>query len=709
MAVMFVLALATAAYALVARQRAKKSELTAIKAQQLADDLKKVAESQRDEKTATAARLKEEKEKAEQLTASLQEEQGKTKAALESAQESEKRAENEAAIARARENDARTALKLADSNAKQGGLVRYSLESLQRGDYFLARSSLTELIDSLNTSLEARDKLPKKEMQRLNSDLGWAHAHVGSTWFATGDYETAKGSYEEGRKKLEGLGANQQDDDRANPEPTLYETYNGLGKTYQLIGLAGAGTKAPGQQPYYKQAEELYLKALQYHEARVPLFHAELQSVEIRGAAEGHLNLARLYRDMGETGKAEENFKAVAKSDLGIPGEQPSGRRELAEFYRDQGRYEEAIRAYQDLIIENEKFQRQLEDYAKYGREIANTYEEWADVYRAWADTKTDAQKKELESKAAAVFSFSTVLQRFTTRLRRELASPGTSGPTDLDNLAEDIGDEYLKFGKYEQAATLYAYATEVRKHGDPADQRDLGIGYVKLGKLYLAQKDYAKAEQSYKDQVAFYQSQPQSADYASALRDLGSLYAEVPNSPPEVADNNYRAALAIYRVRQDWYNQDIVLYRLTKLYERGNQLIRKQALEERVTTLAEYYAKLVARQPITPNNPSRLVSEYLQAVNGLGYFLASNDPAKAEIAYQRAWEMRDYMSTNVVIKKDEKTQRFFTAVLGDYQQLLIKQNKSELAAAVRDFRDKLNLEQERGLTQRTTQASAAP
>jgi tetratricopeptide (TPR) repeat protein len=717
MAVMFVLALATAAYALVARQQAKSSELqaksselAAKEAQRLADDLKKVAESQRDEKAATAERLKEEKEKAEGLAASLGREQERTKVLLASAQQAENRAESEAATARLREGQARAAERLARSNAAQGQMVRDSLESLQRKDYDLARSRLGELVTSLHDTLAAPNSgLSKTDAQRLRLDLGWAHAHEGTAWFATQDFKSAKASYEESKRVLEALGPNQQNEDRGNPEPALYETYNGLGKTYQLIGLSGVAGKGDGQQIYFEEAEKLYRKALDYHQARYGQFETQLKKVEARGVAEGHLNLARLYRDMGKIDKAEEHYKALLEFDDGIPGEQPSGGRELAELYREQRRYAEAVKAYETLINKEETFQTSPEDYARHGRDIANSYSDLADVYRGWLDAKpAKPTADELTARATAAYALSVDLQRFATRLRRELATPDKSGPTDRDDLAEDVGDLYVKIGKFDRAAALYKYASEIRRNGDPEDQRDMGITFVKLGKLYRAEKDYAKAEQSYKDQVAFYQDDSQSTDYANALRDLGSLYADE-LSRPELAATHYRQALAVYHSLNDWYNEDIILYRLAKLYERGNQTDRRKVLEERVATLAAYYNKLVAKEPITPNTPTRLISEYLQAINVLTYFLVGSEPAAAEAAYKRAWDMRDYISTNVLIRRDEKTQEFYTAVLGDYQQLLIKQNQPELAAKVRDFRDKLNLEQERSLTQRTTQTAAAP
>jgi hypothetical protein len=729
-----ILAFAAAGGAAYAFTVAKRSERRALDLQNKAVEAGAKAERARADlatsQLAYMSKTLELQETVADLHASEKDRQRQTEIAVEqadAAKKAEEKAKTEAEKALARERDANAARKLAESNAAQGQMVRDSLESLQREDFDLARFRLSELVDSLGQTLnDKKNPLTPKDVQRLKVDLGWARAHEGSAWLATQDLASARVSYELSRCALEELGPNQQEEDQSNPEPALYETYNGLGKTYQLIGLAGGIKSDTGPNPeecrklagqpsapqsFFERAEDLYTRALKYHLERYDQFEMQLKAVEARGVGEGHLNLARLYRDMAKIDKAEEHYKALVEFDNGIPGEQPSGMRELGEFYRDQTRYPEAVKAYQDLITQYEKSQERPEDYARYGREIANTYTELADVYRAWATARKEGSPpaEELNSKAAAVFSLSVVLQRYATRLRRQLAAPDASGPTDRDDLAEDLGDEYLKFGKFDQAAALYNYATEVRKQGDPADQRDLGIGYVKLARLYVAQKDYTKAQQSYEGQVEFYKNQPQSIDYANALRDLGSLYAEIPNSPPERAADNFRAALAIYRAREDWNNQNIVLYRLTKLYEKGNQITRRQALEERVTILAQYYARLVERKPITPNNPTRLVSEYLQAVNALGYFLASNDIAQAEMAYQRAWDMRDYMSTNVVIQKEEKTQRFYTAMLGDYQQLLVKQKKPELAAAVRDFRDKLNLEQERGLTQRTTTQSAAP
>src|SRR5204863_8595619 len=89
--------------------------------------------------------------------------------------------------------------------------------------------------------------------------------------------------------------------------------------------------------------------------------------------------------------------------------------------------------------------------------------------------------------------------------------------------------------------------------------------------------------------------------------------------------------------------------------------------------------------------------SDYLNAINVLGYAHApGNDVAGAEAAYQRAWEMRKYVSTNIKFVIDTNTRTLYDAMLGEYQYMLTRQQKPELATAVREFRDTFNRADER-------------
>jgi tetratricopeptide (TPR) repeat protein len=448
--------------------------------------------------------------------------------------------------------------------------------------------------------------------------------------------------------------------------------------------------------------------------------NGESFDVEFRAVIEHHLNLARLYRDMDETDKAEQQFQAIVKKfPEAYSNEMSQARRELAEFYRDQNKYGEAVAAYKNLIMLQEdyalgfdygsvKLQAPTEVFEKFfalhGQEIGNSYNELADAYRGWADATTDkAKKDEMSVRADAAFGLSVALDRFAVRLRRYVGSAKSSGPTDRDELADNVGDAFLKFDKGPRAVFFYQYALDVRKQ---VDRLQVGKSYDKLGNLYRNQKDYPNAAQNYKDQVTFYQGDARSPEYARAVRDLAALYGDDPTASPELAITKYREALAIYHSLNDWYGEDVVLYRLTKLYEkRQQQDARLQALQERVTALQPYYDQLTVRTFKNIDDSPKLISEYLQAINVLGYVLAqSNDVAGAEAVYQRAWDMRNYVSNNIRFVKDATTRTLYDAMLGEYQYMLSHQQKTAQATAVREFRDNFNRADERN---KVVQASA--
>jgi hypothetical protein len=660
----------------------------------------------------------------DQLNASEEDRKRKAELANERAAQAriaETRAESEAKKARDREIEARTAQSLAEGNARRGELSQDTLESLQRGNFKLAHGALDDLVISINAALnDPKLKLSTDERQRLTVELGWARAHEGTAWLGTYQTENAASSYEMARKILEQVWPKEKRDPE-DSAPILYETYDGLGKTYQMMALATPNVaQQEGSANYFKKAEDLFNESLDYHTSLLPKKQAELKAVEARAIVESHFHLARLYRDMGANDKAEQQFKEIEKFSQAQANELAQARRELAELYRDQNRYGEAVAAYKNLILQQENAaiydpqplpsmpaQDVERNFSRYGQDIANSYNELADAYRGWADATTDkAQADEMSARADAAFGLSVALQRFAVRLRRYLSASESSGPTDRDDLADNVGDAYLKFDKAPRAAVFYLYALDVRKGGSSADEIQVGKSYDKLGNLYRGQKDYAKAEQNYKDQVSFYQGNAQSAEYAKAVRDLATLYGDNPNAAPDLAITKYREALAIYHSLHDWFGEDVVLYRLTKLYEKRQQPeARMRALEERVTALAPYYEQLVSGAFKKVNEGPNLISEYLQAINVLGYSLAqNNDLTRAETTYERAWEMRKYLSTNVRFVKDDNTRTLYDAMLGEYQHLLTRQQKTALATEVRDFRDKFNRADERS---KVVQASA--
>jgi Novel STAND NTPase 1 len=735
-----VLALAAAGGAVVGFAMAKTNERKAQASQKNA---------QESEKNARADKLKAEaaQRDAERLATQLQENEKKLlkasdelKDSVKLAQAAEERAQIEADNARSREKEALAAKQLAleakttaevaeglaKGNARRGELSQDALESLQRKEYGLALDSLGKLVTSVEEALED-PKVPELEKQRLTIEKGWTRAHEGSAWLGQQDVSKAATSYEDARGVLEKVWPKEIRDPQ-DPDPILYETYVGLGKTYQLLGLdvvAGPQQVSPGL--YFTKAETLFQDALKYHEAQLERLNTrpdeQRQPVEVRAVIEGHLNLARLYRDMGKTEQAEQQFLAlIEKLPLVHTTELAQARREFAEFYRDQSKYGEAVAAYKNLILQQEEtafddlgsFRSEAPaelieaNFARDGQEIANSYNELADAYRGWADTAADkAKADEMSARADAAFGLSVALDRFAVRMRRYLASSDPSAPTDRDDLADNLGDAFLKFDKGPRAVLFYQYALDVRKGGNSAaDRLQVGKSYDKLGNFYRSKRDYAKAEQNYNDQVAFYQSNPQSAEYAKAVRDLAALYGDDPKAAPELAVTKYREALSLYRSLNDWSGEDVVLYRLTKLYEKRQQPeARLGALQERVAALAPYYDQLISGTFKNLDEGPKLISEYLQSINVLGYVLAQdNQAARSEAVYQRAWAMRTYLSTNIKFMKDANTKSLYDAMLAEYQHLLSLQQKTGLVNEVRDFRDSLNRTDERN---RVVQASA--
>jgi len=242
----------------------------------------------------------------------------------------------------------------------------------------------------------------------------------------------------------------------------------------------------------------------------------------------------------------------------------------------------------------------------------------------------------------------------------------------------DELGDAYLKLGKVNDAEAFYLTALSQRSE----DGSDLEKSYDKLTTLYRRGdlRDPAKAEEYNKLLIKFYEDKPLSAQYAAALVQLAALYSEDPNKSSE-AESNYKHALDIYAGQRDWQNENIILFRLARLYDKQKKVPeREQALRARVDTLTKYFNQLAIPAGPPPKDPALLVSEYLYAINALAYFYDGQNTAEAEAAYRRAFAAYDYITGNIY---NEKTLKFYAATLEDYQKLLQKLGKQDETAKV--------------------------
>jgi hypothetical protein len=315
-----------------------------------------------------------------------------------------------------------------------------------------------------------------------------------------------------------------------------------------------------------------------------------------------------------------------------------------------------------------------VDELAGQGQEIANTYNDLGQIYSAMG-------AKQLSENA---YRAANLLQQTALKLRR--ANTNTRMPTDpewlklLRELTADLdalGDAYAQLGKFFDAEAIYSTSLHYRE-GQPERVKS----YDKLRAFYLQRKDYAKAEEYNQLLLAFYMDKPRSPEYAGALVLMAALYAEAPNRSAD-ARSNYQKALDIYKERKDWWSENLILYRLARLYDRQKMLPeQEQALRDRVDTLARYFSLLATPAGPQPKDPVTLVSEYLYAIQALAYFYDGKDDAKAEAAYQRAVAAHDYITRKIY---NEKILKFYDAGLEDYQKLLKKLNKQTEAIQVAD------------------------
>ena len=461
---------------------------------------------------------------------------------------------------------------------------------------------------------------------------------------------------------------------------------------------------------YFKDADEVFQYALKFQQDRLKNTPKGIEAwSEADKAADevaaGHLNLARLYRDMGLFKETEQHLIELIKirKEHGDREEKIAARRELAEFYRSQDRLEEVEPAYNNLIA-SQADTISIEDYAKFGTDIANSHNELADVYRTLAEEnrslvslapRASAAVKQNKNRAAQdktrkaeyAFGAAIAIQRFSTRSRRGWVRVSkrttemiwqTRWPPRTSGLASWI------------ARRRYTNMRAISERGAQAGAAHPLEELHNLTKLYLLYKDRAKQEEHLKQAehynkllIDVLEDYPRSSQYADALLQLGSIYSLDPNRYSE-SEPYFNQALKIYEGKHAWMNENIVLFRLSKLYEKqGRVTEREQALKKRVDTLAGYFNQLANPTGPQPKDPTLLVSEYIYAVNALGFFYdKTNAKAEAAAAYHRAFLASDYITRNIY---NEPFLKFYAAVLGDYQTLLKKlDNKAEAAAVAK-------------------------
>src|SRR5215831_88069 len=708
MAVMFLLALATAAYALVARSQAVANEKNATAAHDVAVEARKKAESLQIEADASAKearaaadRLTIEKENAESLAKKLFQEQTKTKAALISEQLSV--AAKERAVSAAQK-----AAEVARANADQfkaavdrTSLMREGVEAFRREEHDDALTKFEELRKTLEP-LQANAKAAAsavaadpKQQRQFAIDYGWANSRIGATKLLLYDNYEAKEAFQQA---LQILGPLADKDDPLSKDPLLFETYNGLGQAYQALAVdATAGRSTGDQKDLFGESEQFFKLALECRQRLAQEKRNELKpntagastremawikAEEIVAASFG--SLGHLYHDVHLLPQAEENLmRAVThlKENKGRAEKKLASLRELAQFYREFGRLPDAARIFNDLIDIQEGGSTGPE-----ARTLADSYFDLAEIFGAQHEGK----------KSASNFKVATLLQQYAGKYAQEqekIEDPQSPPDTliTIDDDVDKLGDAYVEMGRYAQASDTYEFALEMRERFTSIDGKRR-ISYQKLGDLFYGKiKDldyaqhqndpdykeaYKKAVDNYLMLVSFYEPSGASSkpeEYGAALVKLGTLYAK-DASTYSGAEERLNRALSLKTSTLLRYETLSALAELYRAQQRDADLERTYIARVKLIEPLVSGNVVVRQTNIDPNLKAALI--YPGAVADLANFYGSHNRQDQQLeAYRSLLGFDDNLLNSTV---DEKLLTTYAKALDDYAKLLVGRNQEK-------------------------------
>jgi energy-coupling factor transporter ATP-binding protein EcfA2 len=708
-------ALGTAAYAYTLKRSAEASKDSAVKAQLVAEGLRRDAlasyaseKSAREDAQRQGERAKTEKERADTQAGiakqrALQAEEATKKAGL-----ARQKAEDAAASEKLQRHVAQTKAEQLEQSMGRNDSIRSGLEESQRGNFRGANAAFEKLIKQIPDLPHGASRpagaqgLTSKQTQELTALLGWAHANIGSTHLKMGDNRAAVDAFEQARSILEESPKNDEDD------PILLDTYGGLGDAYHGEGLTASKENMEtekGREESKKKSAESFRKAEQFYQSALKLQkeHLSKKGLPVEVLAPRYANLARLYADAGRFVEAEENFtlavnfRRLRKKSRDLDSNERSALaaalRELTEFYQGrEGCYDEAMGAFNDMIaVQEDVLLRDdvtLSELIDRGQEIANSYSDLAQIHAAIGEAarreaeklegaaSNEAKEEEASHKRESddALRMANLLQRTSFKLRQMRKSQApVEGSTplalvmDLTTTLDELGNVYAKFGKSAYAEKIYLEALRLREESNNEKWKS----YDRLAGFYRDNKKDAAEAEKYRNRL-----EVAIKDNADALMQLGALHSDDPYDPTKSseAEQYYNDAFAIYQGQSDWMKENVILFRLSRLYDKQKREDKRvQARRDRVNTMANYFKQLEMKADPQPEKPVLLVSEYLYAINALAFNNKNNDEAGA--AYQRALGAFDYIMGNI---DDKKVLNFYAATLEDYSKRLGKQAEAE-------------------------------
>jgi len=682
--VILLLAVATAAFAWNQRASAIQSREAAEFARknaELSAEAARHAESYAQDQAVAANESKEDAQEAQQVAAHEKE---RAEAAAKLATEQKAAAEENLLAAQRATAEAQAATARAQESARQvasalerGELIRSGLEAYRREDYAKARDSFEQLeqkLRGLQAGANGTQSFTPAQAKQVTRDYGWTMSRLGATYHQLRDFETAIEDYEKGRVILEELLKDE-------PATIIFETYHGLAHAYHdnatelMAGrqpTAKGAAYSPAEQ--LSKAEEYYKKAAAYQQ-KIKSDNPLLTVASLR-------NLAALDLDIGKYGEAEQNLKSVVDAYKTVeyyPGAGVEGAlKELAEFYRDRSRFEDAARTYSELIdlYENAENFDHLEPQRV--RELADNYGDLGQTYIAMKD----------ENRGDAAFDLVRAIQDL--QLKRKKKGPGL--PTDPANTFDDdldrLGDLYIKVGRIPLARRSYEKALRIRE-SVVAENGSRAVSYLKLANLYRDEySDYEKAELYYKKLIENRRNVKSGlmgpndplSQYVEGLRRLALLYINDTNQLPQAETllNEALTALSPIHARLAWDEEQQIYSTLISLAEKQQKspqeilAVRMRKLDT-MTKRRDAFAALYR----TPDY-AQFMSAYVRSAGEVAdYYMGQNNKAAAEATYAQVF---DKINVSTAYLKLDELDNYLTNL--EKYQALLREHKNDAKAA---------------------------
>ncbi|HCJ11810.1 MAG: hypothetical protein A2Y14_04200 [Verrucomicrobia bacterium GWF2_51_19] len=349
-----------------------------------------------------------------------------------------------------------------------------------------------------------------------------------------------------------------------------------------------------------KQAKECYTEAEKLYKNIYGDCGSKIKTATLS------VNLCKVYINLGDPLKAKEKLSVILRNKKQLYGSRAHP--ELGQLFREYGLL---LRMFGKLDQAQKYYGKALSVYAQY---YAPSHPVVADMMNLLGSVLRDK------------IEYDKAISCYTQALAINEQWYGPMHP-EVGRTINNIGHVWRELGEYDKALACYLRTIEI-KTNTPLQVVNVGIGYIRLGELYVQQNKYVEAKKEIAQSLQFFKDTPLSMDYSLLLAFLQHRIQE--------AAGEYDASMLslknILADAQKSYDKQmtIVMQRYVSPASQWREITDDKASAKAIA----YYKK--AKKLIT-----KLFGKRHYQVAYYNYLLAqsleSEHPAKAKKRYKKA------------------------------------------------------------------------